>query len=115
MTTAILPGRISVDAARELVGTAAFLDVREDHEIESGMIPCAKWIRLGELEDRLSEVPRSDSGRLVIVCAAGRRSLHATLVLRQAGRMDAQSMDGGMTAWMGRGFPVEPPTKDDRA
>jgi len=34
------------------------IDVREDYEVESGSIPGSIHIPLGQLEDRMSDIPR---------------------------------------------------------
>jgi len=52
-------------------------------------------IPLGELPDRLAEVP---AGPLVVTCRAGGRSARATQFLRGHG-VDATNLDGGMQAW----------------
>ena len=81
------------------------LDVREDYEFQNGHVPGAAWIPLGELADRMSEVPKDKT--VVAVCRSGNRSGQATQLLRQAG-IDAHNMVGGMNAWSAAGFAVEP-------
>lgn len=80
------------------------LDVREDYEFQSGHVPGAAWIPLGELPSRLSEVPADKT--VVAVCRSGNRSGQATQLLRQAG-FDAHNMQGGMIAWTAAGFDVQ--------
>ncbi len=80
------------------------LDVREDWEYQSGHVPGANLIPLGELSSRLSEVPTDKT--VVAVCRSGNRSGQATQILRQAG-FDAHNMVGGMNSYAGSGFGVE--------
>ncbi len=80
------------------------LDVREDWEYQSGHVPGATLIPLGELSSRLSEVPTDKT--VVAVCRSGNRSGQATQILRQAG-FDAHNMVGGMNSYAGSGFAVE--------
>ncbi len=80
------------------------LDVREDWEFQSGHVPEANWIPLGELSSRLSEVPTDKT--VVAVCRSGNRSGQATQLLRQAG-FDAHNMVGGMNSWTSLGLAVE--------
>lgn len=80
------------------------LDVREDSEYQSGHVPGANLIPLGELSSRLSEVPTDKT--VVAVCRSGNRSGQATQLLRQAG-FDAHNMVGGMNSWSSQGFAVE--------
>lgn len=74
---------------------AAVLDVREPDEWEGGHIEGAVHIPLGELADRVGEIP---GGQVVVACRAGSRSAKATTLLRERGR-DAVNLDGGMRAW----------------
>lgn len=74
---------------------AALLDVREPDEWDAGHIPGALHIPLGELPQRLGELPDGD---LVVVCRSGGRSARAVAWLAQNG-YDALNLDGGMTAW----------------
>ncbi len=53
--------RVDVDelkAAIDAGATMVLIDVREDYEVESGSIPGAIHIPLGQLEDRMSDIPR---------------------------------------------------------
>ncbi|MEB3186736.1 MAG: rhodanese-like domain-containing protein [bacterium] len=74
------------------------LDVREDFEVAAGHIPGIHHIPLGELEARLSEVPRDRA--IVAICKSGGRSGGATRFLSASG-YQVQNMAGGMLAWRG--------------
>lgn len=88
---------VDATAARELAGEGALLlDVREIDEWHDGHAPGAVHVPLGDLTERLDELP-SDR-RIVAVCRSGNRSAGATQALRQAG-YDAVNMRGGMQAW----------------
>lgn len=84
---------------------ALVLDVRSYGEWRSGRIPGARHIPLGELPDRLDEVPRDRP--VIAVCGSGYRSSVAGSLLLRGGFGDVASMNGGMTAWKARGWPVE--------
>ena len=75
------------------------LDVRDREERGDGRgsIAGAQWIPLGELEDRLAEVPRDRP--VVPVCHAGMRSGQATVILRKAGFARVANLHGGMVLW----------------
>ncbi|MGI8491849.1 MAG: rhodanese-like domain-containing protein [Acidimicrobiales bacterium] len=82
---------------------AVVLDVRNPDEYESVHVPGAVLIPLGELADRLGEVP--DASPLYVICAAGGRSLAAAKGLVDAGRA-AVSVAGGTNGWIERGGAV---------
>lgn len=73
------------------------VDVRQPHERGSGALPDARFIPLGQLDDRWEEL--SDADEIVCYCAAGRRSEQAALTLRSKGLINATSLDGGIAAW----------------
>jgi rhodanese-related sulfurtransferase len=81
------------------------LDVREPGEYAAGHIPGALLIPLGELPDRLHEVP--EEGPVVVVCRSGNRSGQALRFLRQQGFDNVHNMLGGMLAWQRAGYEVE--------
>jgi adenylyltransferase/sulfurtransferase len=73
------------------------LDVREPVEWEIANLPGAMLIPLGELEERLDEVPRDR--KVVVHCKSGGRSARAVGLLRDAGFEDAWNVAGGINAW----------------
>ena len=79
------------------------LDVREGDEWNAGHIDGAQHIPLGELGDRLGELPTGTT--IVAVCRSGSRSAAAVRGLRQAG-YKAENLDGGVTAWSNEGLPL---------
>jgi rhodanese-related sulfurtransferase len=86
---------------------AVLLDVRERFEWDGGHAPAAVWIPLGELPDRVAEVPRDR--QVVVVCRSGGRSLRAAGFLAQSG-VDAVNLSGGMHAWKAAGLPMHSET-----
>ncbi|MDQ2950920.1 MAG: rhodanese-like domain-containing protein [Chloroflexota bacterium] len=79
------------------------VDVREDDEWLAGHIEGAQHIPLGELGERLGELPTG--GSIVAVCRSGGRSAAAVRGLKQLG-YDAENLDGGVTAWSKAGLPL---------
>jgi rhodanese-related sulfurtransferase len=81
------------------------LDVRETWEFVAGHVPSARLIPLGELEDRVREVPRDQP--VLVICQVGSRSLAAASYLLSLGYRDVANVDGGTSAWIERGNSVE--------
>jgi adenylyltransferase/sulfurtransferase len=73
------------------------IDVREPFEYDIAKIEAARLIPLGELESRLTELPRS--GALILQCHSGGRSEHAVRLLQEAGFQNAFNLVGGIDAW----------------
>ena len=76
------------------------LDVREPAEWAHGRIDGALHIPLGELMERVGEVPTES--QVLVVCKVGGRSAQATGFLVQSG-VEAVNLDGGMLEWQGAG------------
>ena len=96
---------VSPERVRELAGEVELVDVREPYEWEAGRLAGARHI---EVERLAAEAATIDRDRpVVFYCRVGARSWMAANAFRRAG-YDAYSMTGGLTAWHGRGLPIEP-------
>lgn len=100
-----LPKEISVQEASTLRDQGAFiLDVREPDEWVQLHIPGATIIPLGDLQDRLAEIPTDKT--IVVVCRSGNRSQSGRDILLSAGFLNVTSMAGGVTEWKAQGLPI---------
>ena len=80
------------------------IDVREDDEYAEVRVPGAVLIPLGEIPDRVAEVPSGET--VYVICAKGGRSAKAVEHLRQQG-LDAVNVAGGTLGWIDAGFPTD--------
>lgn len=104
-TAQAFPSEVSPKQTAEMQSAGAFLlDVREPDEWAAGHIEGATLIPLGELPNRLSEVPQDQE--VVVVCRSGRRSAEGRDILRNAGYSTVTSMSGGMNLWIAQDLPV---------
>ena len=76
--------------------TVYLLDVREPFEVDEWAYPIGVNIPLGELGDRLDEVPCDQT--IVVACRSGQRSASAAKALSDAG-WTAENLSGGALAW----------------
>ncbi len=90
-------------------GPIALIDVRENDEVERGLIPGAKHVPRGHLESRIEGAVPDRSQRVVLYCASGNRSALAAKTLEELGYESVESMTGGYTLWKDRGYKVEVP------
>ncbi len=74
------------------------LDVREPVEREIASLPHTLEIPIGELEQRLSELPKDKE--IIVYCRTGGRSARAVQLLREAGFKQARDLLGGIHAWI---------------
>ncbi|MBC8099264.1 MAG: MBL fold metallo-hydrolase [Armatimonadetes bacterium] len=97
---------IAPQAADAQLGAGALiLDVRDQSEYNEVHIPGALWIPLGEIEQRLAEIPRERE--VIVQCASGRRSNIATSLLQKHGYLHVMNLAGGIDAWRAADLPVE--------
>ncbi len=97
---------VSREEAQKLVGEGAQLvDVRADHEWETGRIAGATHLPLAELAERTEELDKDRP--VVLYCRGGNRSTMATDALADAG-FDAVKLSEGIVGWSEADLPLEP-------
>lgn len=87
------------DLDSEVASGSRLLDVREDAEVVTGMIPGAQHVPLATV---LADPGAAGNGRVVVICQVGARARRAAVALRAAGA-DAVVLAGGMDAWAAAG------------
>jgi len=81
-------------------GTATVkIDVREDVELEFGMIEDAIHIPMQNVPGQLNELEQHKNDTVVLICRSGRRSDQIGQFLEQMGFTDVINLEGGMNAW----------------
>lgn len=75
---------------------AVVVDVREPGERDGGVIPGSLSIPLGDLRERLDELPKDKE--LLVHCASGQRSYNACRVLAQHG-FRCRNLTGSFKTW----------------
>ena len=90
-------------SVQDLPVDAVILDVREDDEWAAGHVEGATHVPLGEVPQRLGELPDADP--LYIICRSGNRSGRAVAWLGQQG-VETVNVAGGMRAWAAAGRPM---------
>ncbi len=90
--------------ADRLVGAGALLlDVREDDEWAAGHAPAAVHVPMGQVADRIGELPTDRT--IVCMCRVGGRSQSVAVHLAGSG-FDVRNVAGGMQAWAAQDLPV---------
>jgi rhodanese-related sulfurtransferase len=92
------------ELARQRDAGAPLIDVRQPDEWEEFRAPGAALIPLGEIPDRLADVPTDRT--VYVICKTGGRSAKAVEFLRAKG-IDAVNVAGGSLAWRDAGYPVD--------
>jgi queuine tRNA-ribosyltransferase len=81
----------------------ALIDVREPDEWSAGHVAGATLIPLGQLPERLDEIPNDRP--VFVMCHSGNRSSRAAALLNEHG-FDVTNVTGGITAWQANSLPV---------
>jgi sulfur-carrier protein adenylyltransferase/sulfurtransferase len=105
------------ESARLREQGAVLVDIREQDEVDQGIIPGAVHIPRGFLEMRIEEAVRDRDTPLIVYCAGGVRSIFGAEALSDLGYRDVASMAGGFGGWKSSGLPWRVPqtlTSDQR-
>lgn len=77
----------------------ALVDVREDDEVATGMIPGAKHIKMGEIPNNLEYFDKNKE--YIFICRSSGRSGNVCAYLQDQG-YKVRNMVGGMLEWTGK-------------
>jgi len=95
--------RITVDQLATL-DSPVLIDVREPDEYAAGHAPGAVNLPMSQLDARVDEVPTD--APVHVICQSGGRSARAAEALAARG-VDAIDVEGGTSAWISAGHPVD--------
>ncbi len=101
---------ISPKQAKELMDKAKdvfVLDVRTEEEYKEVHIKDAHLIPIQELEQNINKIP--EDKKVIVHCAAGKRSARACEILKNKGLKELYNLAGGISKWQAEGYPVEKP------
>jgi adenylyltransferase/sulfurtransferase len=103
---------VDVRQAQAMLAEGAHaIDVREQDEVEQGLIPGATAIPRGFLESKIEDAVRDRDEPVVVYCAGGARSAFATQSLHDLGYTNVVSLAGGFGAWKSAGLSWSTPVK----
>jgi rhodanese-related sulfurtransferase len=75
------------------------IDVREEHELQHGMLAGAIHIPMQTVPGKVTEFDQDKTKPVVLICRSGKRSDQVGQFLEQAGFNDVINLVGGMNAW----------------
>ncbi len=86
--------------------SSIIIDVREDNEYTAMHIAGALHLPLQTIPKHLNRIPKDKT--IYLICQGGIRSAQAANWLAEkAGYTKLINVEGGMTAWLQAGFPIE--------
>ena len=102
---------VSLEQAREALQNPAgvVVDIREPSEHATGVAKGALLIPMGQLGKRLAELPKPGAEPVLVICNTQNRSARMVEQLQAAGYSNARFVNGGMSQWAARGWPLVKP------
>lgn len=95
--------------AEHEAGRVVLIDIREPSEHATGVAQGAQLLPMRQLSTRLSEIPPSDGKPVLLICNTQNRSSATLRALREKGYGHVRYVDGGMSEWARRKWPMVKP------
>lgn len=104
---------VSLEAARaeHEAGRAILIDIREPEEHATGVAPGARLLPMRQLGARLGEIPLDPTKPVLLICNTQNRSSATLRALRERGYGHVRYVNGGMSEWARRGWPLVKPSR----
>jgi rhodanese-related sulfurtransferase len=105
------PLDVTLDFARaeHAAGRVTLIDIREPEEHATGVAAGAKLLPMRQLASRLGEVPNAADQPVLLICNTQNRSSATVHALRERGYSNVRFVQGGMSEWARRGWPMVKP------
>jgi rhodanese-related sulfurtransferase len=102
---------VTLDVARAEfeAGRAILIDIREPSEHATGVAQGAQLLPMRQLNTRLTEIPTATDKPVLLICNTQNRSSSTLSALRERGYAHVRYVQGGMSEWNRRGWPVVKP------
>jgi rhodanese-related sulfurtransferase len=102
---------VTLEQARAALesASAVVIDIREPSEHATGVAQGTKLIPMSQLSKRISEVPKAADAQVLLICNTQNRSSRMADQLRAAGYTNISYVNGGMSQWAARGWPMVKP------
>jgi rhodanese-related sulfurtransferase len=102
---------VTLDFARaeHEAGRVVLIDIREPLEHATGVAKGAQLLPMRQLSTRLSEIPPADGKPVLLICNTQNRSSATLRALRERGYAHVRYVDGGMSEWARRNWPMVKP------
>lgn len=102
---------VSLEDARDALQKSSMVvvDIREPSEHATGVAKGALLMPMRQVGQRLAELPAPGKEPFLVICNTQNRSSRMVDQLRAAGYTNASFVNGGMSQWTARGWPMVKP------
>lgn len=102
---------VTLDVARQELesGKSLVIDIREPQEHATGVAPGMQLLPMRQLAARISEIPNDPKRPVLLICNTQNRSSATLKFLREKGYTNVRFVQGGMSEWARRAWPLVKP------
>lgn len=90
-------------------GKVMLVDIRETREHNTGVASGAVLLPMSELGEKIGMLPKSVDQPVLLICNTQNRSKATLLKLKQQGYQNIRYVNGGMSQWASKGWPMVAP------
>jgi rhodanese-related sulfurtransferase len=95
--------------AEHASGKVLMIDIREPQEHATGVAQGVVLLPMSQVAQRLAEIPKQTDQPVLLICNTQNRSRAVTQALQEQGFSNIRYVDGGMSEWARRGWPMVKP------
>lgn len=112
-SSAIETDKVTLQQARieHEAGRALLIDIRETREHQSGVIKGALLVPMSQLPQKQTLIPKKPEQPVLLICNTQNRSKSSLAKLKEQGYQNIKYVDGGMSEWASKGWPMVKPTQ----
>ena len=90
-------------------GKVLLIDIREKSEHLTGIAEGAILLPMSELAQKQSQISKDPSQPVLLICNTQNRSKATLNMLKQQGYQNVRYVEGGMSQWAAKGWPLVGP------
>jgi len=90
-------------------GKVLMIDIREPQEHATGVAQGVVLLPMSQVAQRVAEIPKHADQPVLLICNTQNRSRAVTQALQEQGFTNIRYVDGGMSEWAKRGWPMVNP------
>jgi rhodanese-related sulfurtransferase len=102
---------VSLEQARaeHEAGKVLMIDIRESQEHATGVAQGVVLLPMSQIAQRVAEIPKQTDQQVLLICNTQNRSRAVTEALQEQGFTNIRYVNGGMSEWAKRGWPMVKP------
>lgn len=90
-------------------GKVLMIDIREPQEHSTGVAQGVVLMPMSQVAQRVAEIPKQSDRPVLLICNTQNRSRAVTEALQEQGFTNIRYVDGGMSEWARRDWPMVKP------